>query len=112
MRIPLAVWLLLGSGLGVLVITGVVVAFLSLDLGNRVTAENFKKLQLGMTEAQVTGILGRPTRDATAGGGLGAPVNPRARILVWESGQNTIVVTLVDGRVTGLSGSFTGPAGP
>jgi hypothetical protein len=54
---------------------------------DKVTRENFDKVKDGMTEPQVTAILGPPT-DVS---------NPAMK--VWKSGNNTISVGFKDGKV-------------
>jgi SmpA/OmlA family protein len=70
--------------------------------GNKVTKENAEKIKDGMTEAEVTGILGSPakTGDGKLEGPGGLTVTiPGAKILFYENGANTLVVALKDGKV-------------
>jgi hypothetical protein len=117
--VPLMVWLLLAGGLTVLVLTGLVIAFLSLDFGSKVTTENYNKLKEGMTEKHLRSILGPPTRDVTQESfdkvvavvgrqGMGkALADGRVKVLLWESGKKNIMVTLYDGRAMGFSKNFS-----
>ena len=66
--VPVWVWLLLlgGGGLGFLAVGGVVAALLlwpgsGFSLTSRVSLENYEKLEVGMTEAELEQILGKPT---------------------------------------------------
>jgi hypothetical protein len=96
-------WLLLG-GIGLALLVGVLVLVLVLTGGNKVTPENFAKLRGGMTENEVTQILGAPTLASTRG------LN---RILIWQSGENVVTVSFLNDRVVGLHAAFGGrPGGP
>jgi hypothetical protein len=106
--IPLWVWLAGGGGLALLVlVVGVVVILLASGaVGNKVTAENYQKLKMGMSEAEVRAILGNPSESADAGAFLGRA--PRGlgsmRVLVWKSGRSAISVGFMNDKVTSLQG--------
>jgi hypothetical protein len=91
-------WLLLG-GVGLLLVVGGVVLVILLVGKSKVTRENFDKLSTGMTESEVRGILGSPsmTVDVRVG-----------KTLSWQSGDNTITVTIVNDRVVAGAGVFGG----
>jgi hypothetical protein len=84
-RIPIASWLICLIAL-VLAIAGC----------SKVTKANIDKIQRGMTEAEVVGILGdgKPTvRDGTP---------PDMKEMTWESASDSIMVQFKDGKVEGL----------
>jgi hypothetical protein len=66
-----------------------------------VTVENLLKLRVGMTEKEVTDVLGGPTEGEVERG-------TRNCILVWERSRR-VTVSFKDGRVRGvISGDSTG----
>jgi hypothetical protein len=70
--------------------------------GGKVTSENFMKIQNGMTEKQVTDILGSPTesKDVDFGGA-------KVKESIWKSGNSSIEIRYdKDGKVAGQKGSF------
>jgi hypothetical protein len=90
-------WLLLG-GVGLLLVVGAVVLVIVLaGKGNKVTRENFDKLQTGMAEQDVRDILGSPSMTMTLGMG---------RTLSWQRGEDVITVSIVNDRVVGGAGVF------
>lgn len=68
------------------------------DAPSKVTDENFKKLKVGMSEADVLAVFGPPqqVRDRS----------PRLRGLVWED-RNGITVRYRDGKAAALDGKFS-----
>jgi hypothetical protein len=92
---PLWVWLAAGGG-GLLLIVVVVVLVLVLAGGgnSKVTKENYDKLKAGMSEAEVTAILGSPDEKKDGG-------NPSAKVWSWKNGNSSITVTFTNGKVTG-----------
>ncbi len=58
--------------------------------GSKVTADNYKKISNDMTEAQVKDILGAPSETKEAG---------PSKVSVWKSGNDTVSVTFIDGKV-------------
>jgi hypothetical protein len=70
---------------------------------SKVTEDNYRKLEEGMTEEQVVAILGRPTESSSVSVlGLGGTVSR------WVSGDAVITVRFVNGRA-GLK-SYDKPA--
>jgi hypothetical protein len=65
--------------------------------GSKVSKANADKITNGMTEAQVKDILGTPTETQSAGTGS---------VMVWKSGNDTISVTFMDGKVAMKLSSF------
>jgi hypothetical protein len=55
---------------------------------SRVTAENYARIQAGMTREQVYEILGEP--DSVSGGGIG-PLTISSE--TWDGGKQTVHVT-------------------
>ena len=69
-------------------------ALLLLAACSKVTQENFAKIQDGMTEQEVTTILGNPT-ESTSGSLLGISGTSSK----WTSGDAVIAVSFVNGKV-------------
>jgi hypothetical protein len=68
---------------------------------SKVTKANIDKIQKGMTEAEVTAILGAgtpTTRDTTP---------PDMQEMTWESSTDKLMVQFKDGKVEGLMKSHT-----
>lgn len=86
----LGLWLGIGGGvLGLIVL--VIVLILVLGGGNKITRENFAKVKNGMSESEVTGILGNPTMSVGAGG--------FGKVMTWQTSDLVITVTFQNGRV-------------
>ena len=97
----LPTWLLIVGGCGTLVLLvgclggiGTIAWFASGSMRNKVTEENYNKIQMGMSEAEVKAILGEPTATEDTGEvakrlGLGNNFNAM-RMLVWKNGNNQI----------------------
>jgi len=62
--------------------------------GSRVSQENFQKIENGMTEAEVTKILGEPTDAASMSLG---PFSGTTS--TWKGKQGTIAIQFVNGKV-------------
>jgi hypothetical protein len=62
-----------------------------------VTAENLLKLRVGMTQKEVTGVLGSPTEGRVEPG-------TRNRIRVWDRSRR-VTVSFKDGKVSGVVAS-------
>ncbi|MCI0464376.1 MAG: GYF domain-containing protein [Gemmataceae bacterium] len=86
----LVLWLCLGGG-GLVLVIGVVILLLVLLGGSKVSHDNFKKLKDGMTESEVTGILGSPDDSEDAG---------FLKVMAWKSGNNAITTIFTNGRLT------------
>jgi predicted Zn finger-like uncharacterized protein len=76
---------------------------------NRITKENFDKIQNGMTENEVKAILGEPNADEINQnlnrGGF--RVNSfGVSGLAWKRGNNAIAVSFINGRVVAKSAHF------
>ncbi len=83
-----------------------IVALLALSLvlcvgltgcGSKLSKANAARIANDMTEAQVKDILGAPTETKTAG---------PSTIQTWQSGEDKIVVTFVNGKVAGKVSSY------
>jgi hypothetical protein len=66
--------------------------------GSKVTKENFDKVEVGMTEAEVEGILGKATETSEASGSIG-DLTGKGSIKVWKDGDKKITVTFANGKV-------------
>ena len=78
-------------------------ATLLLGCGSKVTQENFDKIQSGMTQAEVTAILGNPTESSSmAFGPVGGTTS------TWKAGGRTITIQFVNSKV--LAKTFSGKA--
>jgi hypothetical protein len=62
---------------------------------SKVNAENFMKIKPGMSEKEVTDILGSPSSKDDGG-----------KVLNWKNGDSTIKLTMKDGKVAGMDGKF------
>ena len=69
-------------------------ALLLLAACSKVTQENFAKVQDGMTEQEVTAILGSPT-ESSSGSILGISGTSSK----WASGDALITIRFVNGKV-------------
>src|SRR5689334_19254977 len=58
--------------------------------GSSVTKENYNKIKIGMTESEVTNILGSPTRSQDLLG---------SKIAYWEDDNKAIIVTFQGNKV-------------
>ena len=63
---------------------------------NKVTKENFNKVQIGMTRQQVIDILGKPTGESWTDGPNGTIPSRQSG---WGSGDKHIVVNFVNEKV-------------
>ncbi len=62
--------------------------------GTRINAENFEKIQTGMTLGQVTAILGEPTESSSVDVAVFS-----GTVSKWKHGDVTITVQFVNGKV-------------
>jgi hypothetical protein len=69
-------------------------AVLLLAACSKITQENFAKIQDGMSEQEVTAILGRPT-ESSSGSVLGISGTSSK----WAGGDATITIRFVNGKV-------------
>lgn len=76
-------------------------AALLLGCGSKVSQENFAKIQSGMTESEVTAILGPPTESNSIGFG---PVGGTTS--TWKDNGRTITIQFVNGKV--IAKAFSG----
>jgi hypothetical protein len=85
--------------------------------GSKITKENADKIKVGMSEKEVTDLLGSPTESeevelpdlgAMFGGMPGLPAGEaapvpkmpkKAKKSVWKEGDKTIAVVFLDGKV-------------
>ena len=70
--------------------------------GSKVSKSNYDKLEAGMTEKEVTSLLGEPTEKAEAGGGIGG-LKLSGATWTWKDGDKTIAVVFANEKVA----SFT-----
>ena len=113
--VPLGVWMALGGvGLLLLVVCVGVGGYFGVNYftgGAHVTLDDYGKIKGGMTEAEVTAILGpatnvlQDTKDIQA-----AAVFGNLRGLQWKNGDNTIVVNFTNDHVTTWSCLIDGTA--
>jgi hypothetical protein len=85
--------------------------------GSKITKANAEKVNTGMTEKEVSGLLGPPNESNEAVlpdiagmlGGGGAPGTPemtkKARESVWKEGDKIITVQFIDGKVIAKTAS-------
>ena len=107
--------LLIGLGIGVFVLLlgclggGGVLLWIYGPFANRVTRENFDKINNGMTEAEVKAILGEPNalNDANPFGNRPMGINPfGGNVLAWKHNNDVIAVSFRNGKVAGKAGQF------
>ena len=79
-------------------------ALLLLAACSRVTQENFAKVQDGMTEQEVSAILGSPTETSS-----GSILGLSGTSSIWKGGDAVITIRFVNGRVA--LKSFEKPGG-
>jgi hypothetical protein len=108
--VPVWVWLLLGGGLlfGLLLVGGVVATLFATGVlggGPRLTVENVQRIQGGMTEAEVVGILGRPTERADG------PKTSGQRTLTWRKGKEYITIVFRKGKVETVTDGYLNEGG-
>ena len=70
------------------------IAALAIAACSRVNQENFLKVQEGMTEEEVTSILGRPTESSSVN-----ILGVSGTASRWVSGETVITVRFVNGKV-------------
>ena len=69
-------------------------SILLLGCGSKVSQENFDKIQTGMTQAEVTSILGNPTEsNSIAFGPIGGTTS------TWKENNGTITIQFVNEKV-------------
>ncbi|HTU21004.1 MAG TPA: outer membrane protein assembly factor BamE [Gemmataceae bacterium] len=100
--------LLIGLGIGVFVLLlgclggGGVLLWLYGPFGNKVTQENYNKINTGMTEAEVKAILGEPTESR--------PTQGNVHALVWHRksarGGASVQIVFQNGKVMMKQGVF------
>jgi hypothetical protein len=61
---------------------------------SKVTQENFAKIQDGMSEQEVTAILGSPTESSS-----GSVLGMSGTSSTWAGGDATITIRFVNGKV-------------
>ena len=76
-------------------------SILLLGCGSKVSQENFNKIQTGMTQAEVTSILGNPTESSSiAFGPIGGTTS------TWKENSGTITIQFVNDKV--IAKAFSG----
>lgn len=107
--------LLVGLGIGVFVLVlgclggGGVLLWLYGPFSNKVTPENFEKIHIGMSEAEVQSLLGQPNvaNEAIQRGNRPAGVNRvGVSAQAWKHNNDTIVVMFLNGKVIGKTAQF------
>ena len=72
---------------------------------SKVTAENFDKLKLGMSQYEVEQILGKGTDDTTSGGygtsaaGVADSKTTNEKRFIWSDGEAKIIIVFKDDKV-------------
>jgi hypothetical protein len=98
------------SRTGVLLALAAVCLLVSGCSGSRITKANADRINVGMTEQEVSAILGGPNETSEValpdvGAMMGAvpgvsALPKKARQSVWKEGPKVITITFVDGRVS------------
>jgi len=74
--------------------------FMSLaGCASKVTKENYDKIKVGMTLAEVEKVLGKGELQAGASGGI-MDVSGSAKVYKWVVGEKAITITFVNDKVT------------
>jgi outer membrane protein assembly factor BamE (lipoprotein component of BamABCDE complex) len=82
-----------------LLVAGGVLFWVSSGSASKVTPENYARVQIGMTEAEVRAILGEPAGQRKAD-------RPGVRTLGWRQGNDMVVVTFRHDKVVRRSATF------
>lgn len=65
---------------------------------NRLTLENYNRVQKDMSPAEVKAILGKP--DKEKGGGLSVgDIDATGSVMVWKHGDKVATITFARGKV-------------
>jgi hypothetical protein len=72
--------------------------------GSKITQENFEKIQVGMSEDEVTAILGKPTESSTVGFG-----SLSGGAWVWKRDGTTITIQFANRKVLAKQFSHKAP---
>ncbi|MEZ6197830.1 MAG: hypothetical protein R3F20_19240 [Planctomycetota bacterium] len=77
---------------------------LPLACSDSLTKENVDKVKVGMTVEELHDLLGAPDETKEVGGlKIGGVVDTKATAETWRSGDRTLVVQVVDGKVLLIS---------
>lgn len=63
---------------------------------SKLTKENFAKLKVGMSEQEITALIGNPA--------LSRPAQPSGKVLIWGTGLNIVQVQIVSEKATSITG--------
>ena len=80
---------------------------------SKITRANYDQIQSGMSEEEVTAILGAPGGSSTQRGTVnGHPFNKKS--MTWKNADRTVTITikLTDGKITGRNFSQIMPKQP
>jgi len=80
---------------------------------SKITRANYDQIQSGMSEEEVTAILGGPGGSSTQRGTVnGHPFNKKS--MTWRSADRTVTITIkfTDGKITGRNFSKITPKQP
>jgi hypothetical protein len=69
---------------------------------SKVTVDNFAKVKQGMSEKEVEGILGSPSKS----GEEDVPLMGKLKVSTWKSGNSVVTVGYKDGKVFTMNGQF------
>lgn len=65
---------------------------------SKVNRANYDKINTGMTEKEVEGVLGKGEEQASAGVDAGI-MSMSGKVKVWKGGTKVITITFIDGKV-------------
>ena len=82
---------------------GALVATMLVGCGKKVSKENYDKIQVGMTVAEVEDILGKGEKES-AGAEVGG-IELTGQVYVWKDGEKKVTVTFKDGKAVGMTQS-------
>jgi hypothetical protein len=98
-------WANVAAGVCAVLLVAAVVWILVHAFGSSVTLENYQKLKVGMTEAEVQAILGSPNKGKRSMTSA-VPGREHAEYWIWMDGTKTITVIFVDGKVAELQSNL------
>jgi len=67
--------------------------------GSKVSKDNYDKVAVGMSVADVEAILGKGTEDASGAGSIGK-LSGSGKIMTWTDGEKSITVTFLNDKVS------------
>jgi hypothetical protein len=98
-------WANVAAGVCSVLLVAAIVWILIHVFRSNLTLENYQKLKVGMTEAEVTSILGSPNRGKQSMTST-FPGQPIADYWTYTEGTKTVTVIFADGKVVELKSNL------